>query len=178
MHARSQRGFTLIELMVVVAIIGILASIAIPAFVRYIRRSKTSEATMNLRKMYDASITYYIAEHAARNGQILSRQFPETVVSTPPVKACDGNSSRKTEPNADAWNAPTWHALHFSVEDPHYYQYGFNSQGTGSAAHFTAVSWGDLNCDALFSTFECVGTVDQENNINGGAGLYQENALE
>ena len=48
MKLRMQKGFTLIELMIVVAIIGILAAIAIPNFMRFQAKSKQSEAKMNL----------------------------------------------------------------------------------------------------------------------------------
>ena len=43
---KTQQGFTLIELMIVVAIIGVLASIALPAYQDYTKRAKISEAIL------------------------------------------------------------------------------------------------------------------------------------
>ena len=178
---QNKKGFTLIELMIVVAIIGILAAVAIPAFMKYIRRSKTSEATMNIRKIFDSSVSYYNGEHAARNGTILDKQFPETVAETPANTACNGASSKKHAPQANMWDNDSWQSLNFAVEDPFLFQYSYTSTGAaapGTDSAFTARANGDLNCDGVLSTFERVATVDAENNINGGAGLYKNKELE
>jgi type IV pilus assembly protein PilA len=55
---QNQKGFTLIELMIVVAIIGILAAVAIPAFSNYQRKSKTSEGSINLAAIATGEIAY------------------------------------------------------------------------------------------------------------------------
>ena len=56
------KGFTLIELMIVVAIIGILAAIAIPNFSKFQARAKQSEAKANLKAIYTAKQTNFGSE--------------------------------------------------------------------------------------------------------------------
>lgn len=57
LHAK--KGFTLIELMIVVAIIGILATIAIPNFLEYQAKSKQSEAKVNLGAIGTCAVAYF-----------------------------------------------------------------------------------------------------------------------
>ena len=177
---RKINGFTLIELMIVVAIIGILAAVAIPAFMKYIRRSKTTEAIMNVRRMYDAAVAYYESEHATSDGAIIRKQFPYgadggvgPVIFTPTSKCCT-NPGEKCAPNPSIWNHPTWAALNFSVDDPHYYQYA----GGGDQEQFTGGAIGDLDCDDIFSTFWRTAKILDDLSVSGGAGLFIANDIE
>lgn len=57
---KDESGFTLTELLVVIVIIGLLASLAIPKFMSVITKAKTSEAKLMLKQVYDLETAYYL----------------------------------------------------------------------------------------------------------------------
>lgn len=159
-----------------IMVTGILAAVAIPAFMKYVRRSKAAEAQANLRRMYDGAVAFYFEEQVGPDGTPLPRRFPRSAGPTPARPFCaDGE---KFQPRADDWAAPGWTELGFALHDPHYFRYEFISEGEGAGARFTARALGDLDCDGVLSTFERVGTIDARGNVSPGAGIFIENELE
>ena len=168
-NKKKSGGFTLIELMIVVAIIGILAAIAIPAFVKYLRKSKTVEATEGLDKVKVGAKAYFQADHYDSNGTLLDKQFPSSATGVTPSEDCCHAGARggKCTPNASAWNAGSWRELHFQMTEPHYFTWNYTSGGTNKTAVFNAFACGDLDCDDTQSTYRLRGSVDSEYGVKG-----------
>ena len=117
MMKKTGKGFTLIELMIVVAIIGILAAVAIPGFMKYIKDSKTSEAKTNLDAIRKGALSYFEAEHADTTGMVVtSKKYPTHAAGAAPlgttpsaatvgVKNSPLNATNKTNMETVPWTA-------------------------------------------------------------------------
>ncbi len=160
----KQRGFTLIELMIVVAIIGILAAVAIPAFMNYMKKAKSSEASLNLNKIGKNLKTQFDANQSFTS---LPGALLPAGVGTGGANCCGGTgnavgSVANTTINnmCDAapasFNADTgWADLEFSMNEPSQYQYQYTPDAVvnGSGALANAYAEGDLDCDGSSSTW-------------------------
>jgi type IV pilus assembly protein PilA len=158
--------------MVTVAIAGVLAATAIPAFMKYVRKAKTTEARQNVRKMYDGARAYYLDRHYASvtDMQPLPAQFPAPPNSggqMPPHywDCCSANnaSDKPTcDPMPSAFEGATNQGLSFSIHERHYYTYYFDHVVPYLAydSAFFVKAEGDLDCDDEKSSFSMVTFVD------------------
>ncbi len=160
---RVSAGFTLVELMIVVAIIGVLASVALPAFSRYVKKSRTAEAASHLNKMWQSSVAYFEGDQGSGTS---AKQFPDPDGVLGTVDCCSGTAA-KCQGNDARYNSPTWQALQFTIPEPYNYYPSYQSAGTNATAEFTAGATGDLDCDDIRATYSRHGSVNAAGEIVG-----------
>lgn len=171
MKRGGQRAFSLVELMIVVAIIGVLSTLAIQGVRRYVAHAKTAEARSALGTMARLAVTAYDREINDVGGVLTSGS-----TQAGPAKAFCGSASNtvpatigsvravKYQSHPDEWLTGNqrngWRCLRFNVSSPQNFLYGYVAT-TGIDGAFTASAQGDLDGNGVASAFEIFGKADQ-----------------
>jgi type II secretory pathway pseudopilin PulG len=165
---------TAIELAVSFAILGSLAAVAVPAFVRELRSSKLVEPVDGLKQIAEGATAY-------AKGHDVPHAYPASAPLTP---AAPPRKDPAVDPPG-AWDTPTWTALGFRAapEDvAHSFAFGFDSTlaapGSAGASSFVAHAHGDLDGDGTTSTFEVRGHDAPESGPTIDPGMFVDHEVE
>lgn len=170
---KKSGGFTLVELMIVVAIVGVLAVLSVFGVRKYIANAKTAEARNavgQIAKDAQASFEREKISDNAGGGNILAAGTASAVLrslcaTSSMVPAAQSDiTQKKYQSSAADWNhgsgTSSWKCLKYSMEQPQYYQYQYLAPDvTGTSGQFTINAIGDLDGNGSTSNFQMFGSV-------------------
>lgn len=168
--------------MVVVAILGILAAVAVPAFLGYKRRASAAEVPINLNNLFKLAASLYASEYTGRGAASLAVR--SCVASpTPLVPAIPGSAKQKFN------GALGFDQLGFTIGDMVLYSYQIQSIGNPVSLQCSSVSvadtpvytfraQGDLDNDLILSTFEMAVGSDSHSHLYHSAQIFVESETE
>lgn len=131
---RRKDGFSLVELMIVVAIIGILAALAIPRFQQFQSKSRQAEARSNLAHIYTLQVSYNGDNDTFSNFGCMSKGKATVVGGSGQASGCGAGSAQWASYNA----CNTTNDIGFRVTDCKKVRYVY--QNVGNMNQFTATA--------------------------------------
>jgi len=154
-NQKRQQGFTLIELMIVVVILGILAALAIPTFRGFMNRSKGAEVSTNLGAIGKGARAYKY-----EYGRFVFSGGWALTPTLAPYTLCSTRGTSRYQFNSTDWTKAPWTQLRFSPGSDHYYQYRFFPKNVGKNAYFHAQATSDFDCDGIYQFHTLHGLTD------------------
>ncbi len=146
----KMRGFTLVELMIVVAIIAIITSIAIPYYLNFQTRAKQAEARSNLGALRTCLVSHYAENNTYNVGN------EGTIVYTPADNdgVPFGQSSLARGNNRQWDNATHFSTIGFTAETAVYFNYSLATSAlNGPSSSFTIMASADLDKNSAIAHF-------------------------